>query len=434
MQHRHERTLLKALIVILVCAFGVWIPLAVSTQTTKSTVLSEGASVVRKSDKDKHKESSSRFTTKEAQSSFAYAFVIGGCYPEDPAYRGFLYNVLISTRILHRVKTQADIVLYIQMSYKSAWDRLPEQDVVTDLGIRLIYLDTNPHESFYEVVLEKFRILQLVEYKRVLLLDADVMPFGNLDYHFKESVNGHWMENYVVTSEHEPANGGFFMLTPHQGDWDQLQAIVRQRELASAAAAAKQQDENSDSLLFDPVQGWGHVIEPPDYWETKRLTGQTNWTFNFAYSDQGLLYHWVKYVKKNVSIRINGRIHHWTTMPNGTLYWANTRSHLARFADPVVVDWFWCLRWGCDWAHFTSDGKPWMTGPPDVIVKNPQHQATNAIELWFTTLRELNQEYGLGVNFTHWSLGKRPTLGTFAGGGQVRAKTERTIQLIKHGP
>jgi hypothetical protein len=31
-------------------------------------------------------------------SPYAYAFVIGGCNPEKPSYRGFVYNILVATR------------------------------------------------------------------------------------------------------------------------------------------------------------------------------------------------------------------------------------------------------------------------------------------------------------------------------------------------
>lgn len=366
--------------------------------------------------------SSIALSTYNNTSRFAYAFVIGGCYPEKPSYLGFMYNVWISASLIRRVQTRADIILYVQMSFKSRWDVLPEtqQSILNHLGIRTIYIPKNPDESFYETVLDKFRILDLTEYQRILLMDADVMPLGNLDYLFEESIRGNLMENYVVMTETEPANGGFFMLTPHTGDWELLQTIVRKRELEAALRTDSRE-------LFDPVEGWGHVIVPPDYWETKTTKG-TNWTFGFAYSDQGLLYHWVKYVKKNVSVRRKGQIQHWTTTQNGTLYMANlTHRQLAAFPRPLVVDRYHCLRWGCDWAHFTSDGKPWLHAAPSVVLDNPQHRPRNAIELWFVTLLQLSDEFNLGIDLTDWPM-ERPTLGTWAGHQQVRTKVYKTLR------
>lgn len=36
--------------------------------------------------------------SKGPSSKYAYAFIVGGCNPEEPAYRGFVFNILIATR------------------------------------------------------------------------------------------------------------------------------------------------------------------------------------------------------------------------------------------------------------------------------------------------------------------------------------------------
>lgn len=233
------------------------------------------------------------------------------------------------------------------------------------------------------------------------------------------------------------------MLTPHAADWELLQQIIRQRELRHPES-------------FDIVQGWGHAIVPGhDAWETKTGTQGTNWTFGFAYSDQGLLYHWVKYVQKNVSIRLGNRLQHWTTTsPNGTLYLANTTIFDQNAFVPGQLlhkkDRYACLRWACDWTHFTSDSKPWLLGPPQSIlhrlVQNNDTTATASgggvvvantpLELWFLTLHEIQREYPqpLNMDFSNWTLrGTRPPLGTWAGLAQVRAKTQRTNLNHRYG-
>jgi hypothetical protein len=49
---------------------------------------------------------------------FAIAYVIGGCLPEDPSYRYYFYNILISHDNMRQDGSKADVVVFVQMSYK----------------------------------------------------------------------------------------------------------------------------------------------------------------------------------------------------------------------------------------------------------------------------------------------------------------------------
>ena len=96
------------------------------------------------------------------------------------------------------------------------------------------------HECFYAVVQEKFRVLQMTEYSRVLFLDGDIMPLCNLDYMFELSdpptSKHHDLEkpilrqNVIVAWRREAANAGFFMLKPNNDDWEQLQNEIFKKE------------------------------------------------------------------------------------------------------------------------------------------------------------------------------------------------------------
>jgi hypothetical protein len=73
------------------------------------------------------------------------------------------------------------------------------------------------HPTIY-AVLDKFRILGLVEYRRVLLMDGDVMPNTSLDYLFEMSdgENATLKENLITAGKMEPANAvslRLFLLT-----------------------------------------------------------------------------------------------------------------------------------------------------------------------------------------------------------------------------
>jgi hypothetical protein len=225
----------------------------------------------------------------EQVARYAYAFVIGGCMPEKPSYRYFIYNMLITARILREAGSRADIVAFFQMSYESAHERLTEEDVrqLRAMNIKIKYIPKSPQECFYRTVLDKFRILGLVEYRRVLFLDGDVIPTRNLDFLFEMSdgENAVLKENLVVAGKIEPANAGFFMVAPKKGALEQINSIIQEQERKARSLPYP---------YFDPVEGWGHVIKPNDQWHTIAKLKGTEWTFWSAFADQGLLYYWTR--------------------------------------------------------------------------------------------------------------------------------------------
>ena len=179
------------------------------------------------------------------------------------------------------------------------------------------------------------------------------MPLGNLDYLFDLSLSGTLKENVVVAGSLEPANGGFFMLRP--GLYDELQGIIRKREETSLTI-----EDNNKRYKFDELRGWGHVIEPPDYWIARR-PGQrgTNWTFHFAFSDQGLLYHWVKYHRQSVSIIFADKVENWASDASGMVRLEEVLSSpFANFSKPRIHVTAACRKFMCDFMHFVGSKKP----------------------------------------------------------------------------
>ncbi len=250
-------------------------------------------------------------SNEEPVRKWAYAFLIGGCGESRPEYRGFLYNVVVAAQRFREFGSKADVVLMVQMSTHSNETTLPDHElgILDAMGIHVHYVPkmaTPVHEVFYSLVQEKFRILDFTTYSRVLFLDADIMPSCNLDYLFdlSEPEIGEPMlkENVVLSWRKEAANAGFFMLKPNKDDFQLIQEVVRVKE------------EKALSMPFphwDEVEGWGHKIEAPDYWRSQDgLTG-TNWTWHAVFADQGLLYHWTKYVKQSVSLIIHDEVENW---------------------------------------------------------------------------------------------------------------------------
>jgi hypothetical protein len=254
---------------------------------------------------------------------WAFAFLIGGCASTKPQYRGFLYNVVVAAQQFKELGSKADVVVFIQMSTATKETSLPEEDVklLAAVDVRIIYLPkfrTLINEIFYSLVLEKFRILELTEYSRVLFLDGDILPLCSLDYLFELSEPEHGeavlKENVVLSWKREAANAGFFMLQPSRSDYLELQDIIHKKELNALALPWPH---------WDPVEGWGHQITPPDFWRSiDQITG-TNWTWHAVFADQGLLYHWTKYAKKSVSLIIGGEVENWTSR-NGSAYLEET--------------------------------------------------------------------------------------------------------------
>ena len=73
------------------------------------------------------------------------------------------------------------------------------------------------------------------------------------DYWMLYSEQGIFGENVVLAGHTDVSNGGTFVLTPGEEQWEVMKAILLQRGTRGAS--------RSNETL-----GWGHVIEPPDHW------------------------------------------------------------------------------------------------------------------------------------------------------------------------
>lgn len=184
--------------------------------------------------------SASTYTSDRVDNSgkFAYVFLIGGAMSEKKGadYRGGLYGVVVAAHNLRRHGSKADVVVMVQISATTNATRLPEleEKLLEAMNIQVKYLPKYAHyklESFYSLMMEKFRVLQLEEYSRVLYLDADILPLCNLDYMMKLSESGKFLrENVVLAYKGEPASGGFFVLKPNASDYVELVEIIKKTE------------------------------------------------------------------------------------------------------------------------------------------------------------------------------------------------------------
>jgi hypothetical protein len=409
--------------------------------------------------------SSNNNSTNDKNAPYAYAFVIGGCDPLRPSYRNYIYDILISTSVLRERGSKADVVAFFQMSFRSNATALPAEDIrlLDAMQVKIKYIPKSRDESFYRVMLDKFRILAMTQYRRVLFLDGDVIPLVNLDYLFELSDPTHTttptilMENLVVAGTMEPANGGFFMLAPHAGALQQVNNIIQTREEHARINIKKSAPNNETKQQkmdkhFDVVQGWGHIIDPSTGdpgWVTNSDEAGLTWNFWAAWADQGLLYHITKYVRKSVTIVLADRVENWGTDGNDT---TNADGAVVRlletlkfpfqnYSQPSGILNKKCGRMasgkGCpspysDYFHFTGKGKPWFNGPPsDLSIKT---KTASAEHFWWYTLTILNDQLDMdiGDQLRNWKTGKqhRPLLGMHPAKWQaVKARTnlEETV-------
>lgn len=128
------------------------------------------------------------------------------------------------------------------------------------------------------------------------------------------------------------------MLQPGPGKFQQLQQIILDQIMVSEKIAPYYD--------FDPLNGWGHVIKASrgDVWRSLKSKIGTNWTWDGAKLDQGLLYFWVKYVERSASI-INGKaVENWNLSPDGAVHRQVTYSALPPpllFIPAQRNEWLW---------------------------------------------------------------------------------------------
>ncbi len=394
---------------------------------------------------------------------FAYVLLVAGCNPFMPTYYlGYIYNIIVSKELLRIHGSTADMVVMIRMHEKTSSTKLPKkhENLLIQSGIKIKYIPKSKTDNFHTAMMEKFRILEMIEYDRyvekkkkcltslpwkikinfflneltlfsnatsfssVLYLDADVMLLNNLDYMFHLSTAGSdgddappkLAENVGIAYNNEPMNGGFFMLSPNKTDFEAIQKIIEKREL--------------EGYNFNETKGWGNEIKLPDHWEsmdsfikdlkskTTNDSDHTKWDFYAAFTDQGLLYHWTKYVKKNVSLIIGNKIQTWNADSNGKLqmirevpsdkvFGSTTKqcqivpSHHIRgkFSIHKAVPYR-------DFQHFKSKSKPWLKAAANFGAREEINS------LWFHVLKEINERYSFQIDTDNIAL-NWPSLGFF---------------------
>lgn len=229
---------------------------------------------------------------------FAYAYSIAGCY--EDSCMGYVLNSLVATAILRHHNSTSDIVLIVRMNGGIPEERLPpeQEEWIRKSGIMLYYVPKLRTDNFGTATLEKFRILELIQYDRVRFFDADLIPLCNLDREFRDSYEGRLQGFVGKRGTVAPITGSDFIVTPRKG------LFARTMNLVHAA--------RNTSGKWDPQTGWGHKFVTGEQWRAGQRSG-VKWDFYGASVDQGILYQLMRY-----------EVGSWSDTSRGNVVWQET--------------------------------------------------------------------------------------------------------------
>mmetsp|Transcript_8956 Transcript_8956/g.25174 ORF Transcript_8956/g.25174 Transcript_8956/m.25174 type:complete len:290 (-) Transcript_8956:184-1053(-) len=269
-------------------------------------------------------------------------------------------------------------------------------------------------------MMNKFVLWNLTQYERIMYFDGDAIPIFNIDYLLQLSNEGIFHPTVILAGPNEPGQGGLFVLKPSSVAFRQVRDLIQDWNL----------------WQFNSTFGWGHVfgdISPPsntkDTWESNRDKAES-WSFYGASADQGLLYHFPKYVQGKLTQILARKIVNYDYDPrirvlNATKTWnvgSISESPLTSHMNKTRYQFLPknCKRWTrnhcvppySDHAHFTMMDKPWKYDHNleelDVMMRRTRLTNSNivaflppktAVELWWQTLFELRQYEGINVSY-----------------------------------
>jgi hypothetical protein len=270
---------------------------------------------------------------------------------------------------------------------------------------------------------DKFYILNMTEYKRVMFLDADTIPLTNLDYYFHLSdpeykdVPTLLKPFFLFATRNEPTNGGMFIAEPSKHIYEQYKEAVRiQHEKAKTLPYPH----------FDKQEGWGYSFtQNHDRWRAILKRGN-RWAWYGAHVDQGLMYYVAKYLSKEVSIAIGAVVENWKGV-DGQIKpekESETVGMLEKYQPELLAYQYRCdqdgnhdFKWTCNppynsFAHFVGSHKPWQEKFSLKWINKSVNTSTRkaATILWFKELITLNDEHGMGIDLEHWNVKHLPLM------------------------
>jgi hypothetical protein len=244
-------------------------------------------------------------------SPYAYVFLLAGCDVKHPeSYRPLLSSIYVAIHLLRQYGSTQDAIVYVMMMSTTTSENddaaapttnsttkptiatlsADELRVLAELNATVRQIPSVSKPTFHRVMLQKFRVLGLTQYKRVMFLDCDVMPLVNLDVFFELSdpavtPRPVLKENLIFLDYVSPANGGTFMLSPRPGDLEQVNGMIKEAQLLRNKG-------------IEGKEPWRQF--KPDRWDAFDKSG-TQYDFHAVSGDQGLLWSWVRHYQRHFS-------------------------------------------------------------------------------------------------------------------------------------
>ena len=322
------------------------------------------------------------------QGKYAVAFVVAGCSSTRGTSMNlcvpYVLNAIVAAHVLRKFQSSIDVVLKVRMAASSNDTSFaPEiEEWLSKVGVKLSYLPKVRRDNFGTSSIEMFRILEMVEYDRVLFMDSDSYPVCNIERHFDLSFDGLLDEMVAFKGGSAPITAAALMVTPKLGAFGQVMDIIHRCRNIS---------ESKNKL--DPIRGWGHPIVN----ETGHVVKE--WTWYAANGDQGVLYEWLMHEVKNFTlITAKGYRTYREVVGNSTNHMI---SFLANKTKPLISS---CR--GGNFSegtlyqaiqHFSGGGKPWGHGG---IGKHTTEEAKpfsklSNIDKWRYYVSEANRTFSL---------------------------------------
>ena len=284
---------------------------------------------------------------------FAYAYVIAGCTLDSCT--GYILNAIVASRIWKEHNaTTADIILMVRMSNSIKEIRLAQEveNWLRKANIKLRYLPKVAVDNFGTASIEKFRVLELIEYDRVLFLDGDRIPnpktinnnndpnnhMGDdiFQQSYTNSDNNLEIAEYVGYSGRiAPITASIFMVTPKIGMFESVMDIIHKHR--------------NTSTIFHEEDGWGHNII--SLLEEHNETYHQKWNWYGVGVDQGIIYQWMKYELPQVSIVTKNAMKTYTNVRDN----GGARRNKALVSTQTIPVSFHKE----NYIHFSGTKKPW---------------------------------------------------------------------------
>jgi hypothetical protein len=294
------------------------------------------------------------------------------------SYLGYLIHLAAVRFLLDSSGSMIDFNILLRLQHGLPNNTLPMEQLhfFSKLRMNIIFLPQKPDGSWKSYTMEKFHVLRFQSlYDRVLFMDADVLPLCDLNHYFNLIEQGILAPNVIFAFNNEPSNAGLFLLSPEKGDWDRFNEIPD---------------------YLNKKIGFGIPLAEP---AEGRRANYTDWSWQAVKEDQGMLFHWTRYVKKNVTMVKDGQLKKWRDV-NGTVKMVDMISRFDKRCPSSVGknnnNGFYNLMQS-DFKHFTGKSKPWkiFNWSSSVVDEKSIHQVWK-IHLWAFGVWKTWRKYNLG--------------------------------------